>query len=96
MLKLNPTEIKFIDTYLENSEVNFADIRMEMVDHVASDIESEINAGDSRSFYDIFKDYMLANKATLLRNNKQSYLSLLWIYKFFLLYLVLNILQWIN
>ncbi len=70
-MKLNPTEIKFIDTYLENSEVNFADIRMEMVDHVASDIESEINAGDSRSFYDIFKDYMLANKATLLKNNKQ-------------------------
>lgn len=71
MMKLNPAEIKFIDTYLENSEVSFADIRMEMVDHVASDIESEINAGDTRNFYDIFKDYMLANKAALLKNNKQ-------------------------
>jgi len=70
-MKLNAEEIKFIDTYLENSDVNFADIRMEMVDHVASAIESEMKAGDARAFYDIFKDYMVVNKATLLKNNKQ-------------------------
>lgn len=70
-MKLNAEQIKFIDTYLENSDVNFADIRMEMVDHVASAIESEMKAGDSRAFYDIFKDYMVVNKATLLSNNKK-------------------------
>lgn len=70
-MKLNAEQIKFIDTYLENSDVNFADIRMEIVDHVASSIENEMKSGDARAFYDIFKDYMVANKATLLNDNKK-------------------------
>ncbi|MBF8148989.1 hypothetical protein ITJ86_03720 [Winogradskyella sp. F6397] len=70
-MKLTKEDIQFIDTYLENSDVVFADIRMEMVDHVASDIENQIEAGDTRSFYDIFKDYMVKHKAQLLNDNKQ-------------------------
>ena len=70
-MKLNAEQIKFIDTYLENSDVNFADIRMEMVDHVASSIENEMKSGDSRAFYDIFKDYMVVNKASLLNDNQK-------------------------
>lgn len=69
-MKLTKEDIQFIDTYLENSDVVFADIRMEMVDHVASDIEDKMNAGDTRSFYDVFKDYMVENKAQLLKDNK--------------------------
>jgi len=69
MIRLEKEDIQFIDTYLENSDVVFADIRMEMVDHVASDIEDRMNTGDTRSFYDVFKDYMLENKKVLLDNN---------------------------
>jgi hypothetical protein len=70
-MKLNKEDIQFIDTYLENSDIVFADIRMEMVDHVASGIEAQIYTGETRDFYDVFKDYMIENKAQLLKDNKQ-------------------------
>lgn len=70
-MKLSKEDIQFIDTYLENSEVVYVDIRMEMVDHVASDIEGRIQVGDTREFYYIFRDYMVENKAQLLEDNKQ-------------------------
>lgn len=70
-MKLTKEDIQFIDTYLENSDVVFADIRMEMVDHVASEIEKQMEADDNRCFYEVFKDYMIENKAQLLNNNKQ-------------------------
>ncbi|MDP5081342.1 MAG: hypothetical protein NWP87_01710 [Winogradskyella sp.] len=71
MSKLNREDIQFIDKYLENSNIIYADIRMEMVDHIASDIESKTEDGDPRDFYHIFKDYMVVNKSKLLNNNKQ-------------------------
>lgn len=70
-MKLSKRDIKFIYNYLENSDIIYVDIRMEMVDHVASDIEDRIKAGDKRDFYYIFKDYMVENKAQLLDNNNQ-------------------------
>ncbi|MFK7834357.1 MAG: hypothetical protein AB8B52_13870 [Winogradskyella sp.] len=70
-MKLTKAHIQFIDNYLENSDIIYADIRMEMVDHVASDIEERIDAGDHRDFYYVFKDYMVENKAALLNDNKQ-------------------------
>jgi len=70
-MRLSKEDIQFIDTYLENSEVVYADIIMEMVDHVASDIEDRIQAGDTRDFYYIFKDYMVENKTQLLKDNRQ-------------------------
>lgn len=70
MAKLSSDQILFIDTYLENSDIQYVDVRMEMVDHVASAIEGEMVDGDDRSFYDIFKDYMVLNKVKLLKQNK--------------------------
>ena len=70
-MKLTTKDIQFIDNYLDNSDIIYADIRMEMVDHVASDIESRIESGDTRDFYYVFKDYMVENKAQLLNDNKQ-------------------------
>lgn len=70
MKKLTEENIKFIDRYLDNSDVVYADIRTEMVDHVASEIEEQIRQGDIRDFYYIFKDYMIEHKAKLLENNK--------------------------
>ncbi|MBV7269184.1 hypothetical protein [Winogradskyella luteola] len=71
MVRLNKEQIQFIDNYLENSDVTHLDIRSEMVDHVASGIEEKIEAGDTRDFYFIFKDYMVEHKSRLLDNNKQ-------------------------
>ncbi|OZV70801.1 hypothetical protein [Winogradskyella aurantia] len=68
---LNKEQIQFINNYLDNSNVIYADIRTEMVDHVASEIEEIINNGDERNFYYIFKDYMIENKSKLLQNNKK-------------------------
>jgi hypothetical protein len=70
-MKLSKEGIQFIDNYLENADVIHVDIRMEMVDHVASDIEGRIHVGDTRECYYIFKDYMVENKAQLLEDNKQ-------------------------
>jgi hypothetical protein len=69
-MKLTKEDIQFIDQYLENSDVIHVDIRMEMTDHVASEIEAMMEGGDQRTFYFIFKDYMVANKHSLLSNNK--------------------------
>ncbi|WP_040279634.1 hypothetical protein [Psychroserpens damuponensis] len=85
MLKLDKENIQFIDNYLENSDIFYADIRMEMTDHVASEIEQlmETEGGD---FYETFKFYMVSNKSIVLENNKQfikcadtSILKRLWI-----------------
>jgi uncharacterized membrane protein len=73
MRKLSKEDIQFIDTYLKNSDVTFTDIRIEMVDHVASEIESMMNDGDTRDFYYIFKDYMVKNKRRLLKDSDKYY-----------------------
>jgi hypothetical protein len=70
-MNLTKEHIKFIDTYLENSDIVYADIRMEMVDHVASDIEERTQSEDIRGFYDAFKEYMVENKVQLLEDNRQ-------------------------
>lgn len=75
MERLTKEDIVFIENYLINSEINFIDIRLEMVDHVASEIEEKMNSGDSRGFYNIFKDYMVKNKSILLKGNKKYYRS---------------------
>ena len=75
MQKLTKDDIQFIDNYLYSSEVVFTDIRLEMVDHVASEIEFLMNNGDTREFYYVFKDYMVNNKAFLLKSNKKYYKS---------------------
>ncbi len=71
--KLTAEEIQFIDTYLTNSDIHYDDIRIELVDHVASEIESRMNYGDDRDFYDIFKDYMIANKADMEKQGSKGY-----------------------
>ena len=60
-MKLTAKNIKFIDNYLKNSEVIYYDIRMEMLDHVATAVEQKIQA-ENLDFYDAFKSYMVVNK----------------------------------
>ena len=71
MKTLSKEQIQFIDHYLKNSGIDFIDVRFEMIDHVASEIEARIKNGDNRTFYSIFKDYMAENKSKLLKNNSK-------------------------
>ena len=68
MATLTKKEIQFIDTYLQNSQVLFVDIRIEMIDHIASAVEAEMEINQS-DFYQTFKEYMVVNKAEILKNN---------------------------
>ena len=68
---LTSQNIKFIDNYLKNSEVIYYDIRMEMLDHVATAVEKKMQAEDL-DFYDAFKSYMVTNKKEILKGNKEE------------------------
>ena len=68
-MKLTAENIKFIDNYLKNSEVIYYDIRMEMLDHVATAVEQKMQA-ENIDFYDAFKSYMVVNKKEILKGNK--------------------------
>ncbi|ALM08426.1 hypothetical protein SB49_11835 [Sediminicola sp. YIK13] len=69
-MKLNREEIAFIDTYLKNSEIEYVDVRMEMVDHVASELEIKMSE-DGSSFYEAFKSYMVRHKKELQKSNSK-------------------------
>ncbi len=73
MNKLTKEDIQFIDTYLSNSDIQYEDIRIEMIDHVASEIENRMTKGDNRTFYDIFKEYMVENKASIVKEGSKPF-----------------------
>ncbi|MQP25019.1 hypothetical protein GFJ94_08075 [Flavobacterium sp. LMO8] len=68
-MKLTSQNIQFIDNYLKNSEVIYYDIRMEMLDHVATAVEQKMEV-ENIDFYDAFKSYMMVNKKEILKGNK--------------------------
>lgn len=71
MEKLSPKEIRFIENYLKNSGVFFFDVRLEMTDHVASELEERLSKMNSRGFYEEFKDYMRLHKKSLLKSTRK-------------------------
>ncbi len=66
-MKLSIENIWFIDNYLEHSGVYYYDVRLEMIDHIASKLEEKY---ENNTFEEAFKMYMLENKKELLENNK--------------------------
>jgi hypothetical protein len=68
-MRLTTDNIQFIDNYLRNSEVIYYDIRMEMLDHVATAVEQKMEV-ENIDFYDAFKSYMVLNKKEILKGNK--------------------------
>lgn len=68
MRKLEQEELEFIDNYLKNSGVEYIDVRLEMLDHVASAIEAKMEE-EHIDFYEAFKSYMVANKKELLKSS---------------------------
>ena len=69
-MKLTKENIKFIDNYLKKSEIDFFDIRMEMVDHISSAVEEKMQT-ENLDFYNAFKNYMVVNKKELLKRNEK-------------------------
>ncbi|WP_086476460.1 hypothetical protein [Arenibacter amylolyticus] len=69
-MKLDQHQLSFIDTYLKNSGIAYVDLRMEMLDHVATGVLESMN-GENTSFYEAFKSYMVVNKKELLKWNKK-------------------------
>lgn len=70
-MKLTIQNIQFIENYLKNSNVIYYDIRMEMLDHVATAVEQKMKA-ENLDFYDAFKSYMVVNKKEILKGNKEE------------------------
>lgn len=68
-MKLTKENIVFIDNYLQNSGVFYYDVRVEMLDHVATAVEKKMEE-ESLDFYEAFKEYMMLNKKELLKNDK--------------------------
>jgi hypothetical protein len=69
-MKLSNEEIKFIDTYLQNSDIIFVDLRAEITDHIATGVEEKMEH-ERIDFYDAFKEYMVKNKRELLKSNNK-------------------------
>ena len=65
-MNLTKEQIQFIDQYLKKSEVVFDDLRMELIDHVASAVSYKMVEEDI-DFYDAFKNYMVENKKNILK-----------------------------
>ncbi len=70
-MKLTKENIQFIDNYLKNSDVIYYDIRMEMLDHVATAVEQKMEA-ENLDFYEAFKSYMVVNKKEILKGNLEE------------------------
>jgi len=64
---LTTQNLKFIDNYLQNSQIVYDDIRLELIDHIASAVEEQMRV-ENTDFYDAFKNYMILNKKKLLKN----------------------------
>lgn len=71
MKKLTKEDIQFIDNYLLKSGVEYMDIRVEMIDHVATAVEIKMET-QNECFYDVFKAYMLENKKDLIKQSDYS------------------------
>ncbi|WP_298474986.1 hypothetical protein [uncultured Maribacter sp.] len=66
-MSLSKEEIVFIDSYLIKADIQFMDIRMEMVDHIAVGIETKMTE-ENINFYNAFRDYMIVHKKGLIQS----------------------------
>ena len=70
-MTLTKAQIQSIDTYLKNSNIQFVDVRMELVDHVANAVLEKMEL-EQLSFYDAFKAYMVTHKHDIQKNHDKS------------------------
>ncbi|MFY7671828.1 hypothetical protein ACOSP6_12145 [Tenacibaculum sp. MEBiC06402] len=83
-MELNKEQIKKIDSFLEAIGVEYIDIRFEMVDHIATEIEEKINDVDSffkeDGFQTPFLKYMLSKQQSLMTKYDSQIKKLNWYY----------------
>lgn len=79
-MKLTKEQIKYVDDYLKNKGIKFWDVRLEMVDHLVSDMESHKGSVD---FDSLFKQSLInANWHNNLKKvNQESMKSVNRIYR---------------
>lgn len=65
-MKITLENTQFIDQYLKKSEIVFDDLRLELVDHVATAVSFKMEV-EQVDFYDAFKNYMVENKKSVLK-----------------------------
>ena len=74
-MKLTKDEIQFIDSYLKKEGIIYADIRYEMVDHIACAVEEKMEA-QKASFNFAFKAFMAATRKEIMKRSGKWFLSL--------------------
>lgn len=67
MEKLTKKQVQFIDDRLYNLGVEFMDIRYEMLDHIASELE-----GMDGDFGDNWHEYFIMHRIQLIKQNKNA------------------------
>ena len=68
-MKLSKEQIEFIDKFLQRNDVQYIDVREEMIDHIASAVEEKMIL-DNANFHDTFVSYVNFNKKELFKMNK--------------------------
>lgn len=83
-MELTNEQIKRINDFLEGIGVEFLDIRFEMIDHIASEIEEKIEDKTSffenRRFQTPFIKYMLSRKSEFVKIYQKQEKKLTWFY----------------
>ncbi len=83
-MELTKEQIKKIDLFLEGIGIEYIDIRFEMVDHIATDIENNINDTNTffegRGFQVPFIKYMIGRKKALKNRYEKQIKKLHWHY----------------
>ena len=75
-MKLNKNQIQFIDGFLQCNDVIYADIRAEMIDHIATGVEEKMKVEDIE-FHDAFVSYVNSNRKEIFSMNKKTWQSTL-------------------
>ena len=57
-MKLTPEQIQTVEAYLNNKDVEYIDLHLEVLDHISTDIESEMTENNT-SFEDAFDEVKL-------------------------------------
>lgn len=81
-MELTKKQIQQIDTFLEGIGMEFMDVRYEMVDHIAAEIEEKVS--DKATFFENrklqtpFLKYMLSRKNELIKNYEKQEKKKFW------------------
>ncbi len=82
-MELTKEQIKRINDFLEGIGIKYIDIRFEMVDHIASEIENKVDNKnlffENKRFQTPFIKYLLSQKATYLKNYKEQKKKSFWV-----------------